>query len=281
MKKLLTCSLLISTYNWPEALHLCLLSVFRQRVLPDEIIICDDGSGPTTQQVIDRMKARSPVPFIHLWQPDEGFQLARMRNKGIARATSDYILQIDGDIILHPHYVKDQLANATKGRFLSGNRYYLNPDVSARVLARQEYNRDLGIQLDRNSWRRLRLPLLQPLMRRYYHWPDEYLYIAGCNMAFWRQDLLDVNGYDENFTGWGWEDTDLALRLMNRHVRLEFIRFGAIQFHIHHREASRDQLNDNYVRVMATRAQKLTSCGRGISQYTTTTADRVHSILQQ
>lgn len=262
-----TCSLLIATYNWPEALHLCLLSAFRQSVLPNEIIVCDDGSRETTQWVIDRMRSESPVPLIHIWQPDGGFQLARIRNKGIEKASSGYILQIDGDIILHRHYVRDQLMNAKPGLFFSGNRYYLDADVSTRLLAQQEYNRDLGIRLNKDSWRRLRLPFLQPLMRRYYHWPDEYLYITGCNMAFWRQDLLDVNGYDVSFTGWGWEDTDLALRLMNRNIRLEFIRFGAIQFHLYHREASRDMRNDNYVRAMATKEQKLIRCERGISQY--------------
>lgn len=262
-----TCSLLIATYNWPEALHLCLLSAFRQSVLPNEIIVCDDGSQETTQQVIDRMRPESPVPLIHIWQPDEGFQLARIRNKGILKASSDYIVQIDGDIILHRHYLRDQLRNAKTGLFFSGNRYYLNADVSKRLLAQPEYNLDLGGRLNKNSWRRLRLPLLQPLMRRYYHWPDEYLYVTGCNMAFWRQDLFDVNGYDESFTGWGWEDTDVALRLMNRSIRLEFIRFGAVQFHLHHQEASPGEPNENYVRTMRTKEQKLIRCERGLSQY--------------
>jgi len=260
-----TCSLLISTYNWPDALRLSLLSAFRQSQLPNEIIICDDGSRDDTRQLIDQLRADSPVPVHHLWQPDAGFQVARMRNRGIARSTSDYILQIDGDIILHRHYVRDQVANARPGCFFSGNRYYLSPAESVRLLSQPDYRP--RFVLNTASWRRLWLPPLQGLMRRFYHWPDGYLYTTGCNMAFWRQDLLLANGYDESFTGWGWEDTDLALRLMNRGIQMQFLRFGAIQFHLHHHEASRNSRNANYARAMATKTQGFVRCEQGVHQY--------------
>ena len=270
MKNLPTCSLLIATYNWPEALHLCLLSAFRQRVLPAEIIVCDDGSHDSTRQLIDRLRPLCPVPLVHLWQPDEGFQLARIRNKGIARATSDYILQIDGDIILDRHYVKDQLANARPGVFYSGNRYYISPEESVRLLANPTPTPTIPLRLNKNSWRRLRLPVLQQLMRRYYHWPDAPFNVTGCNMAFWRQDLLAVNGYDEGFTGWGWEDTDLTLRLIHRNIQLSFLRFGAIQFHLHHRESRLNKNTENYHRTMTTLTDKRTRCEQGITQLTAT-----------
>ncbi|RYC72126.1 glycosyltransferase family 2 protein [Spirosoma sordidisoli] len=267
MKKRPTCSLLISTYNWPDALRLCLLSAFRQSVLPNEIIVCDDGSRDDTRQLIDQLRPLSPVPLLHVWQPDEGFQLARIRNKGLARSSYQYILQIDSDIILHRHYVKDQLANARQGFFFSGNRYYLSPDESTRLLADPAASEHIPFKLNKMSWRRLRLPVLQNPMRWYYHWPTEYLYTTGCNMAFWRQDLVDVNGYDESFKGWGWEDTDLALRLMNKNVSLQFIRFGAIQFHIYHREVSPDKRNENYARAMVSKEKKIIYCQQGMSQY--------------
>ena len=114
MKPFPSCSLLISTYNWPEALEVTIYSVFAQSRLPDEIIVCDDGSAATTKEVIDRLKKLSKVPLIHVWQPDEGFQLARIRNKGLAIAGGAYILQIDGDIILHKHFVRDHLLQAPK-----------------------------------------------------------------------------------------------------------------------------------------------------------------------
>ena len=37
-------SLIVSTYNRPDALFLCLESIKRQKLLPDEVIVGDDGS---------------------------------------------------------------------------------------------------------------------------------------------------------------------------------------------------------------------------------------------
>jgi glycosyltransferase involved in cell wall biosynthesis len=45
-------SLIITTYNWPEALFLVLKSVKNQFILPDEIIVADDGSSKETANVI-------------------------------------------------------------------------------------------------------------------------------------------------------------------------------------------------------------------------------------
>lgn len=86
-------SLIISTYNRPETLRVCLDSVFHQTYKPDEIIIGDDGSTEDTKILIDVFKSHSPIPIIHLWHEDKGFRLAMMRNKCMARAIGEYIIE--------------------------------------------------------------------------------------------------------------------------------------------------------------------------------------------
>ena len=98
-------SVIVSTYNRPDALEVCLRSLFCQTVLPYEIVIGDDGSGEPTRQLIDKMKAISPVPIIHVWHEDCGFRLAMMRNKSIAATHGDYIIEMDGDIFAHPRFI--------------------------------------------------------------------------------------------------------------------------------------------------------------------------------
>src|SRR5690606_36112774 len=105
------------TYNWPEALECCLLSVLKQKMLPGEVIIADDGSGEPTRQLINRFRQLCPVPLLHVWQPDEGFRLGKIRNKAIAAASGDYIIQTDGDIILHPLFIKDHMAASRSWHF--------------------------------------------------------------------------------------------------------------------------------------------------------------------
>lgn len=92
-------SLMISTYNWKEALSLCLYSAFAQTVKPCEILIADDGSRDDTKQLIEKMRTKTDIPIVHVWHEDKGFRLSAIRNRSIERAKGDYIIQIDGDIL--------------------------------------------------------------------------------------------------------------------------------------------------------------------------------------
>ena len=118
-------SLIISTYNRSDALELCVKSVLRQSLLPDEIIIADDGSKA----------ASSEVTIIHVWHEDLGFRLASIRNKAIAKASKEYIIQIDGDIVLHKDFVKDHVHFAKKGSFVTGSRVLIREGLTQKMLA--------------------------------------------------------------------------------------------------------------------------------------------------
>lgn len=264
----MTCSVLVATYNRPDALAWCLTSLFGQSRLPDEIIVCDDGSGPATRQLLVQLQAHSPVPLIHIWQPDEGFKLAQIRNKGIAKATSRYIVQIDSDVILHPHFVRDHLRVAKPGLFYSGNQVHLDEQQTHLLLTSSPIvHPPLQGNQTLLSWHRLWVPLLQQPVARLYRWPEHYRYVIGCNMAFWRADLLAINGYDESFIGWGWEDTDLAIRLIQLGRSLRLLRFGAIQYHLYHPPSSRLDEESNRQRTLANRARQVSYCQTGLANY--------------
>src|SRR5690606_26502649 len=98
-------SLIISTYNWPEALNLCLKSVSNQVRLPDEIIIADDGSKTATRVIIDAFRDQLSIPVHHVWQEDMGFRKCMILNKAVQKASFPYIVQIDGDVILDPNFM--------------------------------------------------------------------------------------------------------------------------------------------------------------------------------
>ena len=125
-------SLIISTYNRSDALELCVKSVLRQSLLPDEIIIADDGSKEDTGELIHQLAASSEVPIIHVWHEDLGFRLASIRNKAIAKASKEYIIQIDGDIVLHKDFVKDHVRFAKKGSFVTGSRVLIREGLTRK-----------------------------------------------------------------------------------------------------------------------------------------------------
>ncbi|RPD50818.1 MULTISPECIES: glycosyltransferase family 2 protein [Chitinophagaceae] len=262
------CSLIIATYNWPQALELCLESVQLQTVLPQEIIIADDGSGDETRLLIEQFAVKSKVPIVHVWHPDEGFQLAKIRNRAMARAAFPYIIQIDGDLILHPHFIEDHLHLQEPHFFVSGSRVLLSARTTAALLQHRSLNVDKHHQGSKNFFNKLRNRALRNLLSRHYktEGKNKY-YVKGCNMAFWRDDLLLVNGYNEAFTGWGREDSELAIRLINAGVKKKFLKMGGVTYHLYHREASRDNEAEN-IRMMDEAIQQKTKWGPvGISQY--------------
>ena len=255
-------SLVISTYNWPEALELCLKSSLRQTVAPAEILVADDGSDERTAQLIARYRVQTSIPIVHVWQEDTGFRVGSIRNKAIARATGAYIIQVDGDVILHPDFVRDHVSVARPGRFVSGSRVLLGPRYSAGLLA----NRSIDI----NAWKKdvsnrlnaIRIPWASPVFGRYK--PEV---TRGCNMAFWRSDLIRVNGYDEEFRGWGGEDSELATRLNNSGVRQRCMKFRGIVFHLYHGKCDRDRQSANEERYKQSLFEHRTRCRCGLDRH--------------
>ena len=263
-----TVSLIISTYNWPQALNLVMKSVQNQSKLPDDIIISDDGSDSETADLIQELQSDFPIPIIHVWHEDRGFRLAAIRNKAIAKSTADYIIQSDGDALLHPHYVADHLRLAEKDAFISGSRVLLNEASSNRALAQAIYAFHWWSSGIKNRWNATRNDVLVKLNMRAIADSGQAAYkVRGCNMSFWKSDLIRVNGYDENMTGWGREDSELAVRLVNAGVQLKRIKHAGIQFHLYHEEAPRTGLNRNDEILEESIEQKKIFCDRGLSTY--------------
>lgn len=261
----MTVSLIISTYNFPDALDLCLQSVLQQSVLPDEVLIADDGSGEGTQKVVEYFQKQSPIPIIHVWHEDNGFRLTVIRNKAIVRASKDYIIQIDGDIILNRHFIKDHKRFARRNSFVSGSRLNIQEDLSKKLLAERSIEVSIRNKGIHNRLNGVRCQLLTWILQNYHQ--NDLLYVRGCNMGFWRNDLLLVNGYDENMIGWGREDNEIACRLINAGIRKRIIKNAGVVFHLYHPDNSRAQFNINNEILQKTIDEKRTWCSKGIDQY--------------
>lgn len=258
-------SLIVSTYNWKEALSLCLRSIEKQTVWPKEVVIADDGSKEDTKDIIEQIRKDFPVPIIHVWHEDDGFQLSKIRNKAIAKASGDYIIQVDGDLILERHFIQDHIAFRKSGTFVSGSRVIMNKKLSQKLL----HSGNIRIRLtDKglvNITNGIRVPLLSKQFGNYKN--EDIYYLRGCNMAFWKKDLITVNGYNEDFTGWGREDNEIGLRLIHSGVKKRIIKFSGVVFHIYHPEKARTALSINDQLLHKTASTKEVRCDRGLAQY--------------
>lgn len=232
---------------------------------PHEVLIADDGSTDETPQVIEAFRATAPFTVTHVWQPNEGFHLATIRNKAIARATGDYIVQIDGDILLHPQFIADHAECAKTGHFACGSRVLLNEELTEQVFSNPQLPVKPWTRGVNNRKNAIRSPWLASAVNKLAPAGLKY---RGCNMAFWREDLLATNGYDESYCGWGCEDHDLVARLMNNGVRPLQIRHMAVCFHMWHPSSKKsDTFARNNELLEQTRREHRTWCEKGVSQY--------------
>lgn len=234
MEEISSVSLIIATYNWPEALKLSLESISKQTIQPSEIIIADDGSDKETTKCIQEFAEKESIPIIHEWHEDKGFRKAIILNKAIIKASSPYIVQIDGDVILNKYFIEDHLSLAEKGCFIRGTRTILNPRDSQELLREKRLSLITHIKLIfKQPTNALRLPTFFSKIITRREMSGEK--VKGCNMSFWKEDLIMVNGYNNDLRGWGHEDEELSCRLVNFGLQKKIIKFAAITFHLYHR----------------------------------------------
>lgn len=224
-------SLIIATYNKPEYLVHVLKSITGLQEFPKEIIVADDGSGEETTRLIEQFKDQIPVPLIHVWQEDDGYRLARSRNNGLLKSTGDYLIFIDDDLILHPKFITDHRNYAEKGCFYCGTRVRIGATKTAEILANHRniisfWESDLQSRLNT-----FRIPFLHKLITGPGY---TYKRLRGCHMAFWKDDLIKINGFDERYQSWGREDSDIALRMMHAGFRRINLKWAALCYHLHH-----------------------------------------------
>lgn len=264
MKPFPTCTLVTPTYNWPQALELLLLSITKQTHLPDEVIIADDGSGEETRELIDRMSKNFPVPLVHVWHEDIKNRKPAIMNKAIAKAKGDYIVEIDGDIIMNRHFIEDHLTLAETGCYLFGSRVTIKKEKLAALFSNKLLHFGLFSSGISKRSRTLRIPLLMKQAKKV---EERSRKLRGCNMSFWKKDFVAVNGFNESLTGWGQDDSELIERLHNLGVKGKRLKYGGIAYHIYHKEQTKDHVAHNFEIENNTRAKKLTFIEKGINQY--------------
>lgn len=257
-------ALVVTTFERPDALARVLESVAAQSRPPDELAIADDGSGPATREVVAAHATRTRRAIVHAWQPHAGFRAGRARNLAIARTTAEYVVLVDGDMVLDREFVADHAAAARSGCWTQGCRLPLGADATRAVLAGEAPERWRASLDVRHRLQAHRHPALA---RAIAPLAGALLAVKACNQGHWRSDLLRVNGYDEELVGWGAEDKELCARLAHAGVRRRGLLYRALAWHLHHPPAARDRASHNLARLAVTRAERRTRCTAGLDRH--------------
>ena len=240
-------SLIISFYNQAGPLELVLASLEQQLFKDFEVIIADDGSSKESTERLNTLIDRSDLEFKYVHQEDKGFRRSKILNKAVMECDAEYLMFIDPDCILHPRCMEEHFRYREKKVVIAGRRVDLSPGLSTRLTP----------ELILNGWLwDNRIPLLLDGLRNRTKHAENSVYISnrlirsilnrkekgilGSHFSLHRKDFIDVNGFDERFTHYGGEDTDLDYRLRRNGVKIKTLKHIAIQYHIYHPISSPD-----------------------------------------
>ncbi|MBK1973992.1 glycosyltransferase, partial [Campylobacter sp. TTU-622] len=212
-----TCALIITTYNEPKRLSLVLDSVKNLSLMPNEVIIADDGSKEDTKNLIEKYQKNFPCFLKHSWQEDKGYRLSKNRNEAIKKAQSEYIIIIDGDMILEKDFIKDHLKFSQKGLFLQGSRTILNEDETKDILEKNDFKiafNKKGFKNKKNNFLTNLIYKFSKIDKNVFKKREIIKGIRGCNMSFYKSDWQAIGGFNEKFIGWGREDSEFVARFL-------------------------------------------------------------------
>ncbi|HEY0847774.1 MAG TPA: glycosyltransferase family 2 protein [Noviherbaspirillum sp.] len=271
-------SVIVTTYNRPDALSTVLDALLDQNDPNFEIIIADDGSGEPTRAAIAAFRGKPHAPglkrLVHAWQPDDGFRASAARNLGVHASRGDYLVFLDGDCIPRPDFIARHRLLAEPGFMVSGSRVLMSEPFTRQILsnASQPPVHRHGFAY----WLKQRLAGKTNKVVPLLHFPNtpmrhyravKWNRIKSCNLAIWRSDYVAVDGFDESFVGWGHEDADVVLRLARHGVRRKGGAFSTEVFHLWHRENTRATESENRKRVEERMKTGVTRADTGLSAH--------------
>ncbi|HXY53795.1 MAG TPA: glycosyltransferase family 2 protein [Nitrospirota bacterium] len=239
-------SVIVPTYNRPQALKLCLLSLASQSIMPYEVLIADDGSTTETREtVIDmRQKLKHAFPINHVWHEDIGFRKPKILNEAVRQSTGDYLVFIDGDCMAHRHFIRSHVEKSSPDAILSGKRVEIGRELTEQLLANGTVLNSLNIRLLWDAFMKRSRKVDEAIMfknqylRRLTHRDriaDDGVW--GCNFSLYKDLFIAVNGCDEDFLDGSIEDNDLGIRVLNQGKQIRSVRALAIIFHLWHKSS--------------------------------------------
>jgi glycosyltransferase involved in cell wall biosynthesis len=230
-------TIIISTYNRAHLLRRILVSIANQSCSPDRVIVADDGSSEDMEVVIREEIHRLKCPITFVTQADDGFRLARSRNNAVRLADDGILIFADQDMLFTKDYFASLLSSMKEKRFFAGYMLRLDQKQTDRITDEMiescNYSSLITEEQRKGSWHQYRKDGLYEWLYRFHLRPVGPK-LRGGIFAVNKVDIERINGFDENYQGWGNEDDDLYWRLYASGVRGKNPQYTEYAIHQYH-----------------------------------------------
>ena len=254
-------SLVVSTFNSALKLRKVLEHIENGNMIPSEIIVSDDGSNDETPKVI--MEWESKLPIKHIWHEDKGFRKCKILNKSLKSINHNYVIFLDGDCIPHRNFIEDHIHLAQRGFFIQGRRCFVPEKEVSNLINNETSIRRLFLSGKLSGYfKGLRFP--RPIIKI----NKSQRGLIGCNWSAWFDDLIKVNGFDEDYEGWGiGEDSDICSRLYNLGRERKFVYGRAVVYHLNHPELPKSHHSDSQKKLSNVIQSGKIQCCNGVTKF--------------
>ena len=264
-----TVDVIITHYRDTPLLQTQLKSLEGQLRPRDSVIVAEDGADTDTEIVVQQFK--SLLPIRHLTHRDQGRRLCYTRNQALADSKADIVLFLDHDILLAPGTIAHLRREIRSGWFIGLRRVMLDEELTAQAIKWITESRPFAFErlrlrslVSRSKGSRYLLPLRD---RGCKGAPQDWRGMASFGFLAFRQDLLDVNGWDTRFDqDYAAEDWDMFARLEHLGVKPAFASRRCTVFHLYHKQADHDLSNKNYRMLDETLKTKRTHAKEGLQE---------------
>lgn len=246
-------SIIITSYNQRTTLEFLLATLEHQTVQDFEVIIADDGSSDGTDQLCSR---QDKLDLRFETQADIGYRKAKILNQAIRVTRAPYLIFLDADTILERHFIEDHLRLSRPSHFVCGRRVELGPEFSRSITldkVRQGWFDGFNLQLLKSVFNKdsehfnRSIRVTNPYIRKLAKY-DKPLDILGSNLSVWKNDIIEINGFNEAMESYWGEDGDLYIRLRNTGKKAIGAKAICVQFHVFHkrREPTKEHVERYY-----------------------------------
>ncbi len=225
-------SIIIGFYKRLNYLELIFQSMEAQSDKSFEVIIAEDNDATETVDFINLSRKKYSFHIKHVSQPDLGFLKTKILNTAIKVANGDKLVFIDGDCILHKHFVKEYQKAINPSVFCYGRRAMISEAFTQKILAENSIAAINYFSLLKSGGQWMAAAIYIPWKINQH---KQHRRILGCNWGVTKVNILKVNGFDEDYQKAGvGEDFDIDWRLKKLGIKCFSMKNKAIVYHMHH-----------------------------------------------
>ena len=269
-------SVIVAAYNRPELFRLCLEALSRQSCGDFELIIADDGSGTEIKKIADSFRGRMGIK--HVWQEDRDFRKTLAISKAVKISSGDRLYFFDADTVAHPEYISRSKDYIREGQYMVTRSVLLSGKIASYILENAFKTNDIfkgtvkwKIRKDSlfgktKTYHCTYSFLLPPPIAAFIQSFKKNRKMIGRCWGVHKKDYIRVNGYNNDFIGACYEDTELDVRLSNAGIKKRLATNESISLHFPHSGSRSLYSGDNARRLEETRASAAVVCRDGINQ---------------